>query len=63
MAKARRFDARTREALKAVRIPTAAMLIAGAERFKAIWNETDESDEHNLVAAIFEAMIETAIQE
>jgi hypothetical protein len=46
-----------------VRIPTPAMLIAGAERFKAVWNETDESDEHNLVAAIYEAMIDTAMSE
>ncbi len=63
MGRPRKLDARTREALKAVRIPTPAMLVAGAERFKAIWNDSDEADEHNLVAAIYEAMIDTAMSE
>lgn len=63
MAKAKRFDSRQRAVLRAVRIPTGAMLVAGVERFKAVWNESDESEEANLVAAIFEAMIDTAIYE
>ncbi len=63
MKKTRRVDAQTRAALKKVLIPTPAMVIAGAERFKAIWHDSDEADEHNLVAAIYEAMIDTAMSE
>ncbi len=58
-----RLDRQTREALKSVRIPTPGMLIAGAARFEAIWNDSDESNEHTLVASIYEAMIDTAMSE
>lgn len=58
----RKFDPATRTALKAVRVPTAAMMIAGAARLQEL-REEPAADDYLFVARIFEAMIDTAIQE
>lgn len=59
----RDLDTMTRKALKKVRIPNAAMLLAGEAAFKAFWDRNERFTVHDLVAAIYEEMVAAAIDE
>jgi len=61
VASTRDFDTLTRNALKKVRIPNGAMLIAGEAAFKAFWDRDERFTVHDLVAAIYEEMVAAAI--
>lgn len=59
----RNLDTMTRNALKKARIPTGAMTIAGAAEFRAFLDRDNKFSVHDLVAAIYEAMVTEAISQ